>query len=117
MISTTTRGDNQLDAVFVSSGITLIRQEVIQQESDHKWLRVAMKFATRAEYVEYCIEEDVGTGVIRSRLMNKENTDKLHSYNLEDGPFSMIANLGVTKKKTWLKFGTKAPASYIPNFD
>jgi hypothetical protein len=117
-VAMTTRGENELDAIFVSNSIEICHQESMEsKKSDHAWITMTMAFDTATKFVEYQIEEQVGNSVIRARLKNKVNKEKLNSYRIEQGPFKDIAVLGELTKKVFIKFGKAPPKAYLPDFN
>jgi hypothetical protein len=109
-MATATRKGAELDAVWVSESVKIMSQEVGEGSSDHLWVRACLKFPTKEkEWIDYCITEEVGTGIIRSRLQNRENLELLKDYDLAKEPFAARAKLGDTKRKIYIKLGNKPP--------
>ena len=76
-----------------------------------------MAFDTNMGFVDYQVEQPIGTGEIRARLKSKINREKLIAYNIMQGPFKDVAELGPLTKKVWLRFGKAPPKAYFPNFN
>lgn len=68
-------------------------------------MMATLRMPTSAKWVDYCIEEPIGVGILRSRLGSRDNLNKLERYSLFDGPFETIALTGAMTIKKWIRFG------------
>lgn len=75
-----------------------------------------INFKTNAKFEEYLVDQHIGIGIIRARLRNKINLDKLVNYNIAQGPFADIAELGERTKKVAITFGRPPPKAFLPNY-
>ena len=117
-IATCTRKGKELDAIFVSSGITVKSQTATTHtNSDHDFLIAQCEISVSSQWVDYAITVPISVAEKRQRLQNPDNRKLLESYEFKAGPFKDIAKMGHVTKREYVRFGHRPPVSYMPKGD
>lgn len=117
-IATSTRKGKELDAIFVSKGVTITSQSATTHtNSDHDYMIAQCEITVTSAWVDYAITVPISMSEKRQRLQNKENRELLEKYEFKAGPFKTIAKMGHTTKREYVRFGHRPPVSFMPKGD